>query len=67
MWCRAGRADPEAAGTWPEDNRDEVREVGIEVAPGMSAHGVPGLHFCTLNFAGASTGVLSNLGVTGPA
>lgn len=60
-----------AAGDGPEENRDEVRKIGIELATEMSvqllAEGAPSLHFCTLNFAKATSEVLSNLGVTVPA
>jgi len=60
-----------AAGEGPQENRDEVRKIGIELATDMSsrliAEGAPCLHFCTLNFARATTEVLTNLGITVPA
>ena len=60
-----------AAGEGPEENRDEVRKIGIELATEMSsrliAEGAPCLHFCTLNFARATSEVLTNLGMTVPA
>jgi methylenetetrahydrofolate reductase (NADPH) len=60
-----------AAGDGPEENRDEVRKVGIELATEMSnrliAEGAPCLHFCTLNFARATSEVLTNLGITAAA
>ncbi|STZ61910.1 methylenetetrahydrofolate reductase [Mycolicibacterium tokaiense] len=56
-----------AAGTGAEEDRDEVRKVGIELATEMSARliaeGAPCLHFCTLNFARATGEVLANLGM----
>ena len=59
-----------AAGDGPEENRDEVRKIGIELATEMSsrliAEGAPCLHFCTLNFARATSEVLTNLGMTVP-
>jgi methylenetetrahydrofolate reductase (NADPH) len=60
-----------AAGEGPDENRDEVRKIGIELATEMSsrliAEGAPCLHFCTLNFARATSEVLTNLGMTVPA
>jgi len=57
-----------AAGDGPEENRDEVRKIGIELATEMSSRliseGAPCLHFCTLNFARATGEVLANLGIT---
>lgn len=59
-----------AAGTGPQENRDEVRKIGIELATRMSerliAEGAPCLHFCTLNFARATSEVLANLGMAVP-
>ncbi|MCW4355409.1 methylenetetrahydrofolate reductase [NAD(P)H] [Hoyosella sp. YIM 151337] len=57
-----------AAGSGNQEDRAEVRKVGIELATRMSerliAEGAPCLHFCTLNFARATQEVLSNLGLT---
>jgi len=56
-----------AAGDGPEENRAEVRKIGIDLATAMSsrliAEGAPCLHFCTLNFAAATIEVLGNLGI----
>ncbi|MBB3038888.1 methylenetetrahydrofolate reductase [NAD(P)H] [Hoyosella altamirensis] len=56
-----------AAGSGPEEDRVEVRKVGIELATKMSerliAEGAPCLHFCTLNFSRATQEVLTNLGL----
>lgn len=56
-----------AAGSGPEEDRDAVREVGIEVCTEMAerliSEGAPALHFITLNFARATRAVLGNLGL----
>ncbi|MGV9826204.1 methylenetetrahydrofolate reductase [Gordonia sp. NPDC003429] len=56
-----------AAGDGPEEDRAAVRATGIDLATEMSqrliAEGVPGLHFCSLNFAKATCEVLGRLGV----
>ncbi|MFF2087274.1 methylenetetrahydrofolate reductase [Nocardia sp. NPDC058176] len=55
-----------AAGTGPEEDRAAVRAVGIEIATEIAQRlideGAPCLHFITLNFAKATSEVLSNLG-----
>lgn len=54
-----------AAGDGPEEDRAAVRAVGIDIATRMAerliAEGAPALHFCTLNFAKATSEVLENL------
>ncbi len=56
-----------AAGDGPEENREMVRAVGIDLCTEMSqrliSEGVPGLHFCSLNFARATSEVLERIGV----
>lgn len=56
-----------AAGSGEQEDRDAVREVGIDVATEMAqrliAEGAPSLHFCSLNFARATGEVLQRLGM----
>ncbi|WP_332838995.1 methylenetetrahydrofolate reductase [Nocardia bovistercoris] len=56
----------QAAGDGPEENRAAVRAVGIDIATEMGQRlieeGAPCLHFITLNFAKATSEVLTNLG-----
>lgn len=56
-----------AAGDGPEEDRAAVRAVGIdlctEMAERLIAEGAPCLHFCSLNFAKASSEVLERIGV----
>ncbi len=59
-----------AAGDGPEEDRVAVREVGIdiatEIAQRLIAEGAPCLHFCTLNFAKATSEVLDRIGIALP-
>ncbi|GAC69540.1 methylenetetrahydrofolate reductase [Gordonia soli] len=56
-----------AAGPGDEEDRAAVRAVGIDLATEMAerliAEGAPCLHFCSLNFAKATSEVLQRLGV----
>ncbi|EGD55848.1 5,10-methylenetetrahydrofolate reductase [Gordonia neofelifaecis NRRL B-59395] len=56
-----------AAGDGPEENRAQVRAVGIdlctEMAERLISEGVPCLHFCSLNFAKATSEVLERIGI----
>ena len=56
-----------AAGDGPEEDRAAIRAVGIDLCTEMSqrliAEGAPGLHFCSLNFAKATSEVLERIGV----
>nr|WP_202422014.1 methylenetetrahydrofolate reductase [Gordonia sp. SID5947] len=56
-----------AAGDGAEENREAVRAVGIDFATEMAqrlvSEGVPCIHFCSLNFAKATSEVLERLGV----
>jgi methylenetetrahydrofolate reductase (NADPH) len=58
-----------AAGTGPTEDKDAVREEGVQVATELSsqliAEGVPCLHFYTLNFSRATIEVLTRLGMVG--
>ncbi|WP_420107268.1 methylenetetrahydrofolate reductase [Nocardia asteroides] len=55
-----------AAGTGPEEDKAAVRAEGIQIATEMAQRlideGAPCLHFITLNFAKATSEVLTNLG-----
>ena len=57
----------DAAGSGPEENREAVRAVGIdfatETAQRLIDEGAPCLHFCSLNFAKATSEVLERIGV----
>ncbi|GAA1482880.1 methylenetetrahydrofolate reductase [Gordonia sinesedis] len=56
-----------AAGNGPEEDRAAVRAVGIDFATEMAqrliAEGAPCLHFCSLNYAKATSEVLDRIGV----
>ncbi|MCF8611263.1 methylenetetrahydrofolate reductase [Gordonia sp. HY285] len=56
-----------AAGAGPDENREAVRAVGIDLCTETSerliAEGAPCLHFCSLNFAKATSEVLDRIGV----
>lgn len=56
-----------AAGDGPEEDRAAIRAVGIdlctEAAERLVAEGAPCLHFCSLNFAKATSEVLDRIGV----
>ncbi|WP_116914782.1 methylenetetrahydrofolate reductase [Williamsia muralis] len=56
-----------SAGDGSEENREAVRAVGIDLATEMAQRlideGVPCLHFCSLNFAKATSEVLERLGM----
>ncbi|WOC13732.1 methylenetetrahydrofolate reductase [Gordonia sp. MP11Mi] len=56
-----------AAGDGPDENREAVRAVGIDLCTETSerliAEGAPCLHFCSLNFAKATSEVLDRIGV----
>ncbi len=56
-----------AAGDGPEENRDAIRAVGIDLCTEMAQRlideGAPCLHFCSLNFAKATSEVLDRIGV----
>ncbi|MCF8570788.1 methylenetetrahydrofolate reductase [Gordonia sp. HY002] len=56
-----------AAGDGPEENREAVRAVGIDLCTETSerliSEGAPCLHFCSLNFAKATSEVLERIGI----